>query len=56
MNLYHVTLSLGPVFFGSVTVVLKTDITSGEGHSGKTEAVQSAYKKLALLLDLPESG
>uniref|UniRef100_A0AAZ3RJA2 DRBM domain-containing protein n=1 Tax=Oncorhynchus tshawytscha TaxID=74940 RepID=A0AAZ3RJA2_ONCTS len=46
----------GPVFFGSVTVVLKTDITSGEGHSGMTEAVQSAYKKLALLLDLPESA
>ncbi|KAM9427987.1 uncharacterized protein ACWYII_019261 isoform 1-T1 [Salvelinus alpinus] len=48
--------STGPVFFGSVTVVLKTDITSGEGHSGETEAVQSAYKKLALLLDLPESA
>ncbi|KAK6302886.1 hypothetical protein J4Q44_G00272410 [Coregonus suidteri] len=46
----------GPVFFGSVTVVLKTDVTSGEGHSGMTEAVQSAYKKLALLLDLPESA
>ncbi|XP_036822278.1 uncharacterized protein si:ch211-91p5.3 isoform X2 [Oncorhynchus mykiss] len=46
----------GPMFFGSVTVVLKTDITSGEGHSGMTEAVQSAYKKLALLLDLPESA
>ncbi|XP_010889019.2 uncharacterized protein si:ch211-91p5.3 isoform X1 [Esox lucius] len=45
----------GPTFFGSVTVVLKTDITSGEGHSGETEAVESAYKKLALLLDLPKS-
>ncbi|XP_064869656.1 uncharacterized protein LOC115114697 isoform X1 [Oncorhynchus nerka] len=44
------------MFFGSVTVVLKTDVTSGEGHSGKTEAVEFAYKKLALLFDLPESA
>ncbi|XP_070988673.1 uncharacterized protein [Oncorhynchus clarkii lewisi] len=46
----------GSMFFGSVTVVLKTDVTSGEGHSGKTEAVEFAYKKLALLLDVPESA
>ncbi|KAK6310991.1 hypothetical protein J4Q44_G00190460 [Coregonus suidteri] len=46
----------GPMFFGCVTVVLKTDVTSGERHSGKTEAVEFAYKKLALLLDLPESA
>lgn len=44
------------MFFGSVTVALKTDVTSGEGHYGKTEAVEFAYKKLALLFDIPKSG
>ncbi|KAJ8011731.1 hypothetical protein DPEC_G00061300 [Dallia pectoralis] len=44
----------GSTFFGSVTVALKTSI-SGERHSGKTEAVESAYNKLALLLDLSKS-
>ncbi|KAL0966360.1 hypothetical protein UPYG_G00294350 [Umbra pygmaea] len=45
----------GPTFFGSVTVVLNTNIPSGDSHSEETEAVESAYRKLAVLLNLPQS-